>query len=61
MKLDTKKPLHIQAPELAKKHKLTHVQHEEWNKLIKSAYIEGSNANFEILKPSLEKLKSFLK
>ena len=57
-KLDTKTPLHIQAAALVKKHNLNHVQHEEWNRLIKSAYISGSNDNFDILKPMIEQLKA---
>ena len=57
MKLDTKTPLHIQASELAKKHNLTHAQHEEWNRLVKLSYIQGSDANFSILKPTIEDYK----
>jgi hypothetical protein len=57
MKLDTKTPLHIQASELAKKHNLTHAQYEQWNNLIKSAYIQGSDANFSILKPIIDDYK----
>ena len=52
MKIDKAIPLYIQIKALAKKHKLTKKQSDEWATLCKTAYIIGIDATFKILTTS---------